>query len=205
MRLRDTRHHKMTPSSANWCDSCPHGSSFNISSSHFCLELCHVLLLSQITFQQRASSFPVPLRTDGECEKQRPCCISEGYRTHRLPPRPSGYWALRGHISTFGFLIMSDHQRWRLKPKEEQWINISSQQLSQLIQCRSMAWRFRYDLWVRAVLIWCLWCTSLLCCLFLLVQPKLTHFFFLSWQGLKRKKKRLFFAHFVIESLFCLF
>lgn len=75
MRLRDTRHHTLTPLSADGCDLRPHGSSFNIASSDFCLELCHPVLLPQITFQCWASSFSVPLPSDGECEKERLCLL----------------------------------------------------------------------------------------------------------------------------------
>lgn len=72
------------------------------------------------------------------------CCTSEG-----LSYPPSPFMTLRLQWSDFlteasctqrcfGFLIVSNHQRWRPKPKEEQWINNSLWQLSRFIQCRSV-------------------------------------------------------------------
>lgn len=185
-------------------------------SGHFRrLELCHPVPLPQITFQRQASSFSVPLRSDGECERERErLCLLRLWALSFQPSPPTTLWLLklwRSRFLTealrtqrFGFVLTS-HQRWRLKPKGERWINNSLRQLNQLIQCRSAAWRFCCDLWVRAVFDMMPFMHDSALPSIFVCSAKTDPLFLSVLARVEKNRTRVMLAHFVIESLLCLF
>lgn len=169
--------------------------------------MCHLVPLPQIPSQRLASSFPVPLPSDGECETERPsvsslrviASTSSFQKALQLLPTSEVTCPNRGLELAEVVWLLSKVRSSEVtpKPNKEQWINNSSRQLSQLTQRRSAVTnQFRYDLWVRAVLIRSLWCTTLALPSIFVCSAKTDPLFLCVLAQFEKKKEVCFWAIF---------